>query len=234
MVSDIATDACLEQGLVGLSELGNIRDQGRVYSVIHGRYTFSRGWSRTEAIELFQKSYRISEETMTQKDRARYYCRLGIAFRTIEAWDYAITALEKRISMSASIELDVRRNELQCETYRVLGQTYLEHYYCYASLLGVSETREEVIRKASLCSQEAINLRREDNPSIYLDLAQANYFLGDRECPGYAQGIHGQNLETRTITLPTCHQTCPKDAHMEKCSVCKVARYCNRAHSIRT
>jgi len=29
---------CLEQGLLGLSELGNIRDQGRVYSVIHGRY----------------------------------------------------------------------------------------------------------------------------------------------------------------------------------------------------
>ena len=101
---------------------------------------------------MFQKYYRISEEYNDPEGPSQILCRLGIAFRTIEASDYAITALEKSISMSASIELDVRRNELQCETYRVLGQTYLEHYYCYASLLGVPETREEVIRKASLCS----------------------------------------------------------------------------------
>jgi len=40
------------------------------------------------------------------------------------------------------------------------------------------------MRKASICSQEAMNLLREDDPrkpKIYLDLAQAHYFLGDME-----------------------------------------------------
>ena len=52
------------------------------------------------------------------------------------------------------------------------------------SLVGVPEKRGEVIHKASFCCQEeAINLRREDDPSkpdLYLVLAQqAHYFLGD-------------------------------------------------------
>jgi len=64
----------------------------------------------------------------------------------------------------------------------------------------VPETREEVIRKASHFSQGAINLRPADDPSIYLDLAQAHYFLGDTEKAQAMlnQGIHGQNHKTRT------------------------------------
>jgi len=227
----------LEQGLVALSELGNIYGQGRVCSNM-GHVLLSQDGREKEAIEMLQKSYGILETCDYPEGLSWILCKIGEAFRRIEAWDDAITALKKSISISASIELEVDRNEHQSQTNQVLGQTYLEQYYSDESLVSVPESREEVIRKASLCSQEAIKLGREDDPNkpgIYLDLAQANYFLGDTE---KAQAMLKEYLDQTVKLGPShcqmCHQACPKDAHMTKCSVCKVARYCSRAHSIQS
>jgi len=225
----------LEQGLVPLSETGDIVGQGRVYSCM-GEVLLAQDGREQEAIEIFLKAYGILETCDGPKSLGWILCKLGEAFRAIEAWDDAITALEKSISISAYIELEVIRNELQSELHQVLGRTYLEQYYSDESLVGMPETREGIIHEASFCSQEAINLRREDDPRkpiIYLDLAQEHYFLGDTE---NAQAVLTEYFD-RTVKLgpkhcQMCHQACPKDAHMEKCSVCKVARYCSRAHSI--
>jgi len=225
----------LEQGLLPLSELGAILEQGRVYSAM-GVVLLAQDGREKETIEILQKAHAILESCNDPEATSFVLCKLGEAFRGIEAWDDSITALEESISMAEFIEFDVKRNENHKEAYQVLGQTYLEQYYTDESLIGVPATREEVIRNASHFSQEAIKLGREDDPnkpSIYLDLAQEHYFLGDTE---KAQAMLKEYLD-QTVKLgpshcQTCHQACQKDAHMEKCSVCKVARYCSRAHSI--
>jgi len=86
----------------------------------------------------FQKAYGILE---TCDDEA---------FTRIEAWDDAITALAQSILISASVQFEVDRDKLQSQAHQVLGQTYLEHYYSDESLVGVPESREDDIRKASL------------------------------------------------------------------------------------
>ena len=52
------------------------------------------------------------------------------------------------------------------------------------------------------------------------------------ECSGYAHGILRSTVKLGPKHCQMCNQTCPNDAHMEKCSVCKVARYCSRSHNI--
>jgi len=210
-------------------------DLGKAYSCVGGVLLAQDGREQ-EAIEMFQKASGILETCDEPEELSWTLCKLGKSFRGIEAWDDAITALEKSISTSASIEFQVERKELQSEANQVLGRTYLEQYYSDKSLVGVPETREEVIRKASLCSQEAIKLGRENypsKPSIYLDLTQEHYFLGDTEkSQAMLKEYFDQTVKLGPSHCQTCHQACPKDAHMEKCSVCKVARYCSRSHSI--
>jgi len=137
-----------------------------------------------EAIEMLQKARAIFETCDDPESLSRLLCKLGEAFTRIEAWDDAITALEKSISTAVSIESELIRKQVQAECNQVLGQTYLEQYYSDESSLAdvPSEAREEVIRKGLLFSERSIGIRREDDdPSIYLDLAQEHYFLGDTE-----------------------------------------------------
>jgi len=221
----------LEQ-VVPLSEAG----EGRVYYCM-GDVLLAQDGLAKEAIAMLQKASGILETCNDPEVWSLALHTLGEAYTQFGAWDDAITAVEKSISILASMEFEVKRNELQIERHRFLGRIYLEKYYSRDEfLIGVPEIREEAIRKASLCSQESINLGHADDsrkPSIYLDLAQAHYFLGDTE---KAQAMLKEYLDQTVKLGPShcehCHQPCPKDAHMEKCSDCKVARYCSRAHSI--
>ena len=80
---------------------------------------------------------------------------------SIEAWDDAITALEKSISIAESIEFELYRNGLHSEIYQVLGQAYLKQYYSHESLDGGPETGDEVTHnKTLLFSKRSIEIRR--------------------------------------------------------------------------
>jgi tetratricopeptide (TPR) repeat protein len=226
----------LEQGLVPLSDTGDIVGQGRIYYVM-GVVLLAQDGREQEAIEMLQKANGILETCDDPEGMSFILCKLGEAYTRIVAWDDAIKALEKGISIAVSIEFQFKSNELQSQANQLLGQTYLEQYYSDESLVGVPATREEVIRKASLCSQEAINLRREDDPTkpiVYLDLVQELYFLGDTE---NAQAVLTEYLD-RTVKLgpshcQTCHQSCAKDETMMVCVGCHVARYCSQDHQRR-
>jgi len=229
----------LDQGLVPLSELGDIFEQGRVYYVM-GDVLLAQGGREKEAIEMLQKAYGILETCNHPDGLSQILCQLGEAFRGIEAWDDSITALEASISIAASIEYELYRNENNREAYQVLGHTYLEQYYSDESLFAVPESREKVIRKASLCSQEAINLRREDDlskpslyldPGIYLDLAQEHYFLDDMEkAQAMLKKYLDLTVDAGSSHCQTCHQSCAKDETMMVCVGCHVVRYCNQGH----
>ena len=134
---------------------------------------------------MFQKASGILETCDDQEGLSRVLCNIGIAYTRIEAWDDSITALKKSISIAASIEFEVTLNP-KSQAYQVLGWTHIPRAVLWRRIAGwcTSIAREEVMRKASICSQEAMNLLREDDPrkpKIYLDLAQAHYFLGDME-----------------------------------------------------
>ena len=226
----------LEQELVPLSDTGDIPWQGRVYSAM-GVVLLEQDGRGQEAIEMLRQAYGILETCDFPEGLSWILCTLGEAYTRIEAWDEPITALEKGISISASMEFEVKRNERQSELHRVLGRTYLEQYYSDESLIGVPETREEGIRKASLCSQEAIKLRREDDPTkpiVYLDLAQELYYLGDTENAELALTEYlDRTLKLGPSHCQTCHQSCAKDETMMMCVGCHVARYCSQDHQRR-
>ena len=66
-----------------------------------------------------------------------------------------------------------------------------------------------------------------------LDMVQEPYFLGDTD------NVHLMLERYLDVTVKqgpshcqACHQICAKDAIMDKCSVCKVARYCIQTHQI--
>ena len=168
------------------------------------------------------------------------FCKLSEAYTTIGAWDDAIAYLEKVLSIAESIEEDETiYHVLNFTGKEAMGNVYLEKFYSTdESLVGIPERNDDLIRKAlfwsevawehcssnSNCSSEGKNL----------DLAQEYYFLGDSEkahaaLKGYLEGT----VQSGTSCCQTCSQICAKDAIMEKCSFCKVARYCSRAHSIK-
>jgi len=97
-----------------------------------------------EAIEMLQKAYGILETCDDPEGPSWSLCKLGEAFRAIGAWDDSITALEKSVTISASIEFEVKGNELQRESNHLIGQIYLEQYHSDTSLVGAPERREEV------------------------------------------------------------------------------------------
>jgi len=223
----------LERELVALSELGNIFGQGRAYSVM-GDVLLAQDGREKEAIEMFQKASGILETCGDPEGMGRVLCNLGEAYTRIEAWDDAIAALEKSISISASIEFEGKRNERQSQACQVLGQTYLEQYYGDGLLDGAPEARDEVIRKALLFSERSIVLRRGNDFSIYLDVVQEQYFLGDTE---KAQVVLKKYLdltvESGSSCCQACHQSCAKDETMMVCVGCLVTRYCSQAHQRR-
>jgi len=223
----------LDQGLLALSELGNIFGQGRAYAAI-GDALLAQDGHEKEAIEMFQKSYGILDTYDDPGEMSWTLCQLGEAYTRIEAWDDAITALEQSISITESIDFELDRNERQSQAYQVLGQTYIEQYCSDESLDGVPETRDEGIRKALVFSERSIEIRRGNDPSIYLDLAQEHYFLGDTE---KAQVVLKKYLDL-TVELGSsccqaCHQSCAKDETVMVCVGCLVTRYCSQAHQRR-
>jgi len=121
-----------------------------------------------------------------------------------------------------------------------MGKVYLEMFYSTTdeSLVGIPERNDDLIRKALFWSEAALyNCSSEgkiDHISSLEDLAQEYYFLGYSEkahvaLKGYLEGT----VQSGSSCCQTCSQICAKDAIMEKCSICKVARYCSRAHSIK-
>ena len=117
----------LEQELVPLSDTGDIPWQGRVYSAM-GVVLLEQDGRGQEAIEMLRQAYGILETCDFPEGLSWILCTLGEAHTRIEAWDEPITALEKGISISASMEFEVIRNQLQSELHQVLGRTYLEQY----------------------------------------------------------------------------------------------------------
>jgi len=109
-----------------------------------------------------------------------------------------------------------------------LGNTYLEMYE------SLPERNDELIRKALFWSQAAFHLPNEVAIlALFLDLAQEHYFLGDLEKAHAALKTYlGGTVQLGPSYCQRCYQTFAKDAILEKCSVCKVARYCSRDHSI--
>jgi len=96
----------------------------------HGRCAFGTGWSR-------KGSHRDVPKIFLNLRDSRVLCKLGEAFTRIEAWDDAITSLEKSVTISAALEFEVNWNEIQSELHQVLGQTYLEQYYSDESLVAI-------------------------------------------------------------------------------------------------
>jgi len=66
-----------------------------------------------------------------------------------------------------------------------------------------------------------------------LDMAQEQHFLGEIDS---ARVMLKRYLDVKVkqghSQCQSCHQFCAQDEIMAECSVCKVARYCNTAHSI--
>ena len=193
-----------------------------------GGVLLAQGGHEKEAIEIFQKALRISETSYDPKSLSWTFCKLGEAFRGIEAWDDAIAALENSICFAESIEVEGKQN-CKIKANQVLGQTYLEQYYSDESLVDVPKKRDEVIRQALCCSEKAVKC----GLSVLLDMAQEHYFLGDTENAHLMlRGYLDATVQQGPSHCQACHQICAKDTIMNKCSVCKVARYCSRTHQI--
>ena len=218
----------LEQALVIEYELGGDRI-GKTYCTM-GEVLVAQEGREKDAILMFQKCVGLYE----QGDGALMGVFLGQAYTKIEAWDDAIASLEECVSITESIadfiEDERIGDKLKGTVELSLGNTYLEKYVSFP------ERNDEVIRKALFWSEAAFNLQNLKegvNLSLYLDLAQEHYFLGDTEkahlmLKEYLDG----SLRLGSLFCQACYQTCAKGAIMEKCSVCKVARYCSQAHSV--
>ena len=186
----------------------------------------------TEGILMYQKCIRLFEEGKSS-DLMRVFVKLGQAYTTIGTWDDAIAYLEKGLALTESIEDESLGNQLNDVAQQSLGNTYLEKFYTDESLVGIPERSDELIRKALFWSEAAFKCQELVKLALYLDLSQEHYFLGDTE----KSHLMLKKYLDATVQLgqsrcQSCSQACAKDAIMEKCSVCKVARYCSQAHNI--
>jgi len=181
-----------------------------------------------EAILMYQKCVGLFEQG--NEELMPVFFKLGQAYTQIDAWDDAIASLEKGLSIAESREDERCVNQMKALAKQSLGNTYLEKYQ------SLPERNDELIRKALFWSEAAFNLLNSkgiENLALYLDLAQDHYFLGDLEkahnmLKRYLDGT----LRLGASHCQACRQICAKGAYMEKCSVCKVARYCSQAHSV--
>jgi len=223
--------AYLEQALLIESERGDDKI-GVIYCAM-GDVLVAQEGREKEGILMFQKCAELFEEGDTSEERIWALLKLGHAYTTIEAWDDAIASQEECISNADSIIEDERLgNQFKASAKQSLGNTYLAKYE------SLPERNDELISKALFWSEAAFNLQNSKeaegvNHALFLDLAQEHYFLGDAE---KAHLMLKEYLEATVKLGPShcqsCCQICAKDAIMEKCSVCKVARYCSQAHSM--
>jgi len=219
--------AYLEEALVIESERGDDR-KGLTHCAM-GDVLVAQEGREKEAIVMYQKCVGLFEQgNATSEALILLFLKLGQACRLIEAWDDAIATLEKGLWIAESIEDERLGNQLKARSTQDLGNTYLEKYE------SLPERNDELIRKALFWSEAAFHLPKEfANFALFLDLAQEHYFLGDLE---KAHAALKRYLDGSVRLGPSycqaCYQTCAKDAIMEKCSVCKVARYCSQAHSV--
>ena len=66
-----------------------------------------------------------------------------------------------------------------------------------------------------------------------LDMAQEHYFRGDTaNAHVMLKGYLDATVQQGPSHCQACHQICANDVIMDKCSVCKVARYCSQTHQI--
>jgi len=163
----------LEQQLAIVSDMGDSVAEARAHFAM-GNVLLAQGGREKEAIQMLQKARGISETSDDKKSLSWTLCKLGEAFRGIEAWDESIAALENSILIAESIEVEGKQN-CKIKANQVLGQTYLEQYYSDESLVDVPEKRDEVIerraniiRPALCCSEKAVKC----GLSVLLDMAQ--------------------------------------------------------------
>jgi len=221
--------AYLEQALVIESERGDARI-ALIYSAM-GDVLLDQEGREKEAILMYQKCVGLlGEENLTEAHKL-VFLKLGEAYTKIGAWDDAIACLEKGLSIAKSLCLGNKTNFLGKQS---LGRVYLEKFYSTdESLVGIPERNDELIRKALFWSEAAFEVQGYASIGVFLDLAQEYYFLGESEKAHAALTRHlDMTVKIGPSHCHTCFQICAKDAIMEKCSVCKVARYCSEAHSI--
>ena len=227
--------AYLEEALVIDSERGDDRI-GMTYCAM-GHVLVAQKGREKEGILMYQKCVGLFEKGNTSENRIRVFLELGRAYTTIGAWDEAIAYLEKCISNADSIEDKRRVYQCKATFKQSLGKTYLEKFYWTdESLVGIPERNDELIRQALFWSEAGLadcSLEGKIDPTCFLYLAQENYFLGDSEKAHFALKTYlGGIVQLGPSYCQACRQTCDKDAIMEKCSVCKVTRYCSEAHCI--
>jgi len=226
---------CLEQGLEICSEMGKRYGQARGYAYM-GDLLVAQDGREKEAIEMFQKACGILEEGDHPATLSMTFCKLGQAYSGIGAWDDAITSMQKSKVIAQSIKDAKMSYEWKVTADQALGKTYLEQYYTDVSLVGFPERKDELIRKALFSSEKAekyySSVGRTWSGS-FLDLAQEHCFLGDTEKAHIALKEYlDATVKLGPSHCQTCLQICEKDAHMEKCSICKVARYCSATHQL--
>jgi len=220
--------AYLEQALVIESKGGD--DRKRMTYCAMGDVLVAQKGREKEAILMYQKKG-LLEEGNDSDALVQAFLKLGVAYTNIEAWDDAIASLEEGISITESIEDERLGNQLKAAGKQCLGNAYSNKYE------SLPERNDVLIRKALFWSEAAFNILNSNecvNLALFLDLAQEHYFLGDSEKAHAALKIYlDGTVRLEPSCCQECNQTCVKDAHMDKCSVCKVARYCSQAHSIK-
>ena len=181
-----------------------------------GALLLAQGGREKEAIEVMQKSCVIFSGTTGDDAVFRNQAR------HIEAWDDAIKALNSSISVAENIEDKRDSCRSHGQSCQVMGQTYLEQY-CTADALVASPQQKALSYSINAIKLDYIKL-------VTLDLAQ-KYFLLDEMDDEHCLNTYMDTTMKRGPSLcQACHQSCEKDGSMAKCSGCKVARYCSRAH----
>jgi len=229
--------AYLEQALVIESERGGADGIPVTYTSM-GDVLVAQGREK-EAILMFQKCAGLVEEGNTSDELKRVFLKLGQAYTTIRAWDDAIASLEKGLSIADSVEDERLANEFKVAAKVYLGKVYLAKFYStHESLVDIPARNDELIRKALFWSEAAFIYGIDTSVGTLeltcsLDLAQEYHLLGNS---GRSHLLLKEYLNATLRLGPSycqaCEETCAKDAIIEKCSVCKVARYCSYGHSI--
>jgi len=228
--------AYLERCLAIMTKLGDRSRQAITYASM-GSVLLDQDGCEQKAIEMCQKACGMFEEGNAPEFLSTVFLKLGQAYRAIGAWDDAITSLQQSKSMAQSIENEPRQKKSLGDSNKALGQTYLDQCCTDESLVGNPERRGRIINHALFYSEAAFTLQRSEgvDPRLFLDLAQENYFDGNvNNANIMLKKYLDETVKMGPLQCLTCYQPSPKDAHMEKCSVCKVARYCSQDHSIQS
>ena len=213
-----------------------------------------------EAIDMYQKACIIYTETEHEHGEpegtrtcnlSETHFRLGRAYREIGVWEDAIQHLLQSISFAEALQEEGDARNYQAQAHQVMGQIYLDRYCTNdddddaSSLLAQDASnsksksnsnnslhRDEILGKAAYHSRKAYELHPTTNLDLSLDLTQEEYFQGHKEeAKKRLETCWNEAIaSTEPLFCQECHQTSAKDATMEKCSGCMVARYCSRAH----